>query len=368
MIELYGRQFSRVEFEHRVGSPTQVCGITRYRYDDGGRSRGVRVIRIDTGRLCVDIVVDRGLDVARATLDGVPFMWRSANDIASPAFYDPTGDEWLRSFFGGWLTTCGLSNFGPAGADRWGSFGLHGRVDNIPANDIAVTTEWRDERCVFEVRGSLRESKALGANLALYRRWWTELASTTLHLEDRVVNEGSLRAPHMILYHCNAGFPLLDSSARVHVSHAAVEPRDAAARAGMEVWDRGGEPQPDFAEQVFIHTPVACADGRARAAVLNASAMDGRGLGFEIAFEPESLPALFSWRKLGYGDYVMSVEPANTRAIQGREFAYAHGLLPFLDPGEERTYRLDFTALAGPALTATAATIASANATRDEQR
>lgn len=367
MLDLFGYRLSREEFERRVGSLAQAGGVTQFIYE-GGRSSGVRGIRIDTGRLCVEIVADRGLDLARATFDGVPFMWRSANDIAAPTFYNPNGDEWLRSFFGGWLTTCGLTNFGPAGSDRWGSYGLHGRVNNIPAEDLGVQTRWDGDRCIFEVRGTLRESKALSATLVLHRRWWTELGSATIHLEDRVVNAGSMPAPHMMLYHCNAGFPLLGPATRLYVSHASIEPRDEQAAAGLDVWDQGGEPQAGFAEQVFIHTPVACGDGKARAAVMNSHSSGGHGLGFEIAYEPESLPALFTWRKLDHGDYVMSVEPANTRAIQGREYAAAHGCLPIMDVGEERTYRLDFTALAGEALIESAATIASANATTADQR
>ncbi len=53
----------------------------------------------------------------------------------------------------------------------------------------------------------------------------------------------------------------------------------------------------------------------------NEELLEGAGLGFEIAFDPNALPALFTWRKLDFGDYVMSVEPANTAAIQGREYA-----------------------------------------------
>ncbi len=364
MLDLYGRQLSREDFERRVGSPAQAGGITEFTYE-GGRSTGVRGIRIETGRLSVDIVADRGLDIARATLDGTPFVWRSAYDIAAPAFYNPNGDEWLRSFFGGWLTTCGLANFGPAGSDRWGSYGLHGRINTLPADDLWVSTRWEADRCLFEVRGTFRESKALGVTLLLHRRWWTELGSATLHLEDRVVNAGNERTPHMILYHCNAGFPLLSPTARTHVSRLSIEPRDQAAAAGLDVWDRGGEPQPIFAEQVFIHEPTACADGRARAAIGDPA---GKGLGFEIAYDPRSLPALFTWRKLEYGNYVMSVEPANTRAIQGREYAATHDCLPFLEAGEERTYRLDFTALCGEALTQSVATIANANATIADPR
>ncbi|MHB8461108.1 MAG: aldose 1-epimerase family protein [Vulcanimicrobiaceae bacterium] len=361
MPELFGRRFSRAELEARIGSLAQVAGISEFRYA-GGRSDGVLGIRIDTGRLCVELVADRALDIASATLDGVPFMWRSANDIAAPAYYDDRGDAWLRSFFGGWLTTCGLANFGPAGFDAWGEYGLHGRINNTPASEVSVQTRWIGDRCIFEICGVMHESEALASSFELHRRWWTEIGSTTLHLEDRVRNVGSRRSPHMMLYHCNAGFPLVGPAARVFVSHRDIVPRDAQALAGLREWNCGGEPQAGFAEQVFIHTPLPCADGKARASIARGDAGDGRGLGFEIAYDPVALPALFTWRKLDHGDYVMSVEPANSRAIQGRSYAAEHGELPFLEAGEERCYFLDFTALTGEALLASTATIESANA------
>lgn len=157
-----------------------------------------------------------------------------------------------------------------------------------------MQTCWDGDHCVFEVRGTPRESKALKATLVLHRRWGTELGSATMHLEDRVVNVGTVAAPHMILYHCNAGFPLLGASTYVYVSHASIKPRDKQAEVGLDVWNRGAEPEFGFAEQVFIHTPVACVGGKARAAVVNPQSNGGRGLGFEIAYEPESLPALFT--------------------------------------------------------------------------
>ncbi|NNM92121.1 MAG: aldose 1-epimerase family protein [Candidatus Eremiobacteraeota bacterium] len=362
MPELFGEHLTRAELSARLGSLAAIGGITEFEYASG-RARGVRAVRVDTGRLCVEIVLDRALDIARASVDGVPFAWRSSNEIAAPGYYDPNGDEWLRSFFGGWLTTCGLANFGPAGSDAWGAFGLHGRIDNTPAAEYGARTWWEGERCFFEISGSMRESKALGADLVLYRRWRTEIGSATLHLEDRVVNEGGERAPHMMLYHCNAGFPLLGAQTRIYASRSATEARDAEAQAGIAQWDRGGEPVEHFAEQVFIHRPIPCADGRARAAIVNPGFDGGRGIGFEIAYDPVALPALFSWRQLSRGQYVLAVEPANTPAIQGRTYAGAHGLLPFLEPGEERRYALSFTALGGDDLSASIATIAKANAT-----
>ncbi|MBV8728048.1 MAG: aldose 1-epimerase family protein [Candidatus Eremiobacteraeota bacterium] len=362
MPELFGRRLTRNELKARVGSLAQVGGITEFAYESG-RARGVRAVRLDTGVLSVEIVIDRALDIAHAAYRGTPFVWRSANDIAAPAFYEAAGDEWLRSFFGGWLTTCGISNFGPPGKDQWGTFGQHGRINNLPADSYSAETRWDGDRCFLEVTGAMRETKALGENLVLYRRWTTELGSSMIQLQDRVVNEGGTRTPHMILYHCNAGFPLLGPQTHVYVSHSKVEPRDAQAKAGLDLWDRGGDPQAGFAEQVFIHMPRACADDKSRAAIVREDLLEGAGLGFEVAFDPNELPALFTWRKLDYRDYVMSVEPANTAAIQGREYAQAHDMLPFLEPGEERTYELVFTALSGDALRASIAAIANANAT-----
>jgi len=353
---------SRRDLEARVGSLDQVGGVAELTYDTG-RARGVRVLQLCTGPLSVDIIADRALDIAHARYLGVPFVWQSANDIAAPAYYDARGDEWLRSFFGGWLTTCGLSNFGPAGGDAWGDFGLHGRIDNTPAQGVCAATRWEGERCILEVAGTVWETKALSTRLVLRRRWWSELGSATLHLEDRVSNEGATRAPHMMLYHCNAGFPLVDATTRVYASCGAITARDAPAAAGLPEWDRGGEPQRGFAEQVFILEPRAARDGKALGAIVNADLLGGEGLGFEVAFDPAALPAMFTWRKLGFGDYVMSLEPANTPAIEGRAYAAAHNMLPFLEPGEERIYALEFTSLTGDALRDSIATIQSANAT-----
>ncbi|MBV9973585.1 MAG: aldose 1-epimerase family protein [Candidatus Eremiobacteraeota bacterium] len=362
MPDLFGERISREQLNARVGSLAQVGGITEFTYNSG-RGRGVRAVRVDTGVLSVDIVIDRALDIPHAAFRGTPFVWRTANDIAAPEFYEAAGDEWLRSFFGGWLTTCGLANFGPPGSDRWGTFGQHGRINNLPAANFSAQTRWEGDRCIFEVSGTMRETKALGEKLVLHRRWTAELGSSVMHLQDRVVNEGGTSRPHMILYHCNAGFPLLAAGTRVHVSHQSVQPRDEQAKAGMDVWNRGGEPQAGFAEQVFIHRPRACADGKARAAIVRDDLFDGADLGFEIAYDCASLPALFTWRKLDVGDYVMSVEPANTLAIQGRQYAKEHDMLPFLEPGEERAYELSFTALSGDALRASIDAIANANAT-----
>ncbi len=206
---------------------------------------------------------------------------------------------------------------------------------------------WTNERCTLQISGTVVEAQMFGESLRLERRLCIDVGTNRLNLHDAVTNDGGTRRPHMLLYHCNMGFPLLDSSARLEVSHRSMRPRDEQAARGLGAWNRGGEPDPAFAEQVFIHEPAACADGRARAVMLNRSLDDGRGIALVVEYDPRQLPALFTWRMLGAKTYVMGIEPANCTTIEGRTEAGNRGTLPFLEAGERRTYDLSFEVLAG---------------------
>ena len=346
MPQLFGRGYSRSELSALTGHLDALAGITPLERVSG-RGRGVREISVRTGSgFSFVSVADRALDVALAAYDAFPLCWRSCNEIASPTYADDEADGFLRTFAGGLFTTCGLANFGPAGSDAWGTFGLHGRINLAPAENVRCETTWPDEHtCVFEVAGTMRETQVFGENFRLERRLRAFAGGTSLELHDTVTNEASSRRPHMILYHCNGGFPILAPETRLYVSHASVRPRDAQAARGLDVWDRGASPQRDFEEQVFIHEPIACADGRAAAILWNPLLREGRGLGLAIRFDPIQLPAFFTWRMLAHGTYVMGMEPANCPTIEGRVEAGKRGTLPFLEAGESRTYDLEFTVL-----------------------
>jgi hypothetical protein len=93
----------------------------------------------------------------------------------------------------------------------------------------------------------------------------------------------------------------------------------------------------DYAEQVFAHeldTSLATAEAK----------LTNRRLGLSLAvrFRPAELPALFQWKMLGSGTYVLGLEPANCPAIEGRATARERGQLPILSPGESRSYTLEF--------------------------
>ncbi len=331
-------RFARSYVEPRVGRIEQVAGIVPIVYG-GGRAYGTRgfIVRSGSG-FEFECIADRALDVASASYCGIPLAWHGPGGIAYPAYYAPVGHEFEQNFFGGLLTTCGLNAFGPPGNDRWGTWGQHGRINHLPAQEIGHEVRWDGDTGTLHLWGTIYEYEMFGEMLRLERRWSIELGSSRLLLHDRVSNDGGSASPHMMLYHCNAGYPLLDARSELQVTSSEVTPRDDVARAGLAHWNKGGEPAADFAEQVFVHRPVAISDGLAEVTFGNPELAVTLAIRFDVA----ELPAFFNWRMLGVKTYVMGMEPANCPTIEGRIAANAAGTLPFLAPGETREYHLSF--------------------------
>jgi hypothetical protein len=213
--------------------------------------------------------------------------------------------------------------------DEDGVVGMHGRIGAIPAH--LTVAEATSE--AITVSGTVRQTAVFAENLLLRRRITSRVGSSSFTVEDTVTNEGSGVSPHMVLYHVNLGWPLLDDGGVVDIPHAAVRPRDADAEDGFGHQYDIGAPVRGFREQVYIHE----AGTDRYASVTNKQ----RGLRFTLRFS-ETLPAVFEWKMTATQHYVLGLEPANTPEIGGRAAARAAGLLPHLEPGESITYRLGF--------------------------
>lgn len=312
----------------RVGSLDQVARVDRFVEDDGP-ARGARRLRVvNGGGLDFDVHPDRALDIGAASFNGIPLAWLSSTGITRPDAYEPQGRGWLRTFGGGLVTTCGLDSFGPPADDEDGVSGMHGRIGTVPARLTEVTAT----SVVVAVAGEVRQAGVFQENLVLRRRISSRVGSSSFTIDDTVTNEGESRSPHMVLYHVNLGWPLLDAGAVIDIPAASVEPRDPDAVEGFDVRNEIGEPQVGFREQVYVHR---ASDDRV-ARVTNAA----RGLTFTLRHS-ETLPALFQWKLTATKHFVLGLEPANTPEIQGRAAARANGLLPYLAPGESRSYSIE---------------------------
>jgi hypothetical protein len=343
MGSLYERNLSRQEFMQHVGHMDQIAGIRLVEAADG-RARGSRMFQVWTGGgLYFDVLVDRSLDIGACRYKGVPLSWVSSVGIVHPAYYEPEGLGWLRSFGGGLLATCGLDQFGSPSSDAGEEFGLHGRVGNLPAKAVGYRTYWDGDSYELEVTGEVRQTRVFGENLVLRRRISTRLGSNRILIGDTVTNEGFAPQPHMILYHFNLGFPLVSENSRLHLESEQVFPRNEDAEAGLEDWMNLQPPTAGFREHVFRHDLAADAEGKVHVTLENPTI----GIGLRWTYDKASLPHLFQWKMMGQGAYIVGIEPGNSSGIDGRAAARESGDLPHLEPGESRSYVIEVEVIEG---------------------
>ena len=196
-----------------------------------------------------------------------PISYISKTGVVAPAYYESEGVEWLRSFFAGLLTTCGLSNVGaPCSEDDpvlgTRPYGLHGRISNMAAEQVGVREEWQGEDALLmSVSGCLREACLHGENLTLRRTVSARLGENCLRIHDVVENAGFRARPLMLLYHINLGYPILDDGSRFLCRSRDIRPATELARAELADYARMSGPVVGAAERVYFHDPQADANG-----------------------------------------------------------------------------------------------------------
>jgi len=332
-----------------VGHPDQVAGVEVVEAVDGD-ARGVRLVRLRTGEIDVDLAVDRALDVVRASVRGVPVGWLSPAGLRHPAYAEPVGFGPLRTFTGGLLTTCGLDHVhGPADTpDPYGHPGialthhpLHGRVAALPAR---LTRAGREGRATLVVEGEVRQATPFGEHLVLTRRIEADLGGRTLRVRDRVRNDGFVATPLAVLYHVNVGWPVLTPDARLHLPAGEVHGAGGAAAERDETVV--GAPEPGAREAVRDHLVAADGSGRAHAAITTDDIGDGRTAGLLVSWDAARLPTMTHWSMLGAGMYVVGLEPSSV-PLSGVAAAREAGTLQLLAPGEEACLAVDLVLLHG---------------------
>jgi len=345
MVMLYGRAWSREELLSRVGDISQVARIKLHRLCEGYED-GVLAADLITGSgFQCTVLGSRGLDISAASFNGRSLAWRSAQMDRHPAYYEPHGLGWLRNFPGGLLTTCGLTYMGAPDRDEGVELGLHGRYSNTPAYAIRAWGDWEGDDYMLRVEGSVREAVVFGENVCLHRTILAHAGESNIRVRDVVRNEGFAPSPHMILYHINLGWPVVDAGSQVVIPATATLPRDAEAADEGDAWMHLHEPRTNYREKVYFHTANAGPDGMATAAVVNPW-LDG-GLGVYVRYRPDQLPYFVQWKMLGQGTYVVGLEPANALVL-GRSKEREAGRLQTLMPGEERCYDLEIGVVSGP--------------------
>jgi hypothetical protein len=319
-----------------IGNSAQL-GYSRHYELTQGLGRGMRAVDVSTGAgLQYTVLPDRGMDISLTTFKGVNLVYLTPNTESAPAFYEPQGIGWLRTFNGGLLTTCGLTHLGLPTVDNGETLGLHGRYSTQPAKQFADISELNGSQPCYRLKGTVEEAMLLGDKLRLEREITSFQGENRILITDFITNFGFQKSPYTILYHFNFGYPLLSEHTLLEIDKCATQPRDKASEAGIETCTQLHAPAESYQEQVFFHTLQADEQQFASVRLKNPEL----GIALTVRIHTPALPYLTQWKMLGYGDYVLGIEPSNV-FCQSREVLRKQDKLPFLEPGEVTTNRIE---------------------------
>lgn len=331
-MDLRNETFNPEEILRRVGRMDQVASVVPVTLENG-TERGVRAFDIENSSgLRIQVLADRALDIGAASYKGINLCWHSPAGFANPAFYEPIGDGWLRTFGGGLLVTCGLTNVGPPATENGRSYGQHGRIGNIPAENVSYGGAWQCDKYVLTVSGQVRQGVLFGENLILHRAISMALGDPKIEIETVVENAGFEPSPLMVLFHCNFGWPLIDSGTKLAGNFVNIRPRDQEAAQGQESALFFEDPTPVYKEKVYFLAP---SEERPRISIVN----EKLPLAVSFQYNRSELTHLTEWKMMGQGAYVVGVEPGNCHPISITE-ARKKGDLQFIAPGEKKRFGL----------------------------
>lgn len=331
----------------KISNSIQLGGIETSVLDNGP-SRGTRVAWINTGTgLRYKIVIDRAMDIADAFFNQHSLAWISHAGVVGPQPFSDRGAAWLRTFGGGLLTTCGLSHVGPPESDAYGERGLHGLISNQPAEvESIIQPDVLQGTLEMSIRAKIRETRIFGPSFELIRTISGTLGEATIRIHDEVVNAGNTPTPHMMLYHCNFGWPLVNEGTDILWKGTWQSPNAGGAGnifseghnfrkcpAPMEKHKAGGE-------AVAFIDPAYDDSGQCSCGLYN----EELRLAVELRFDKKQLPWLTNWQHWGKGEYVTGLEPGTNPPIGQTKARQQHQLIE-LAPGETRTYDLEFEVL-----------------------
>jgi hypothetical protein len=339
MIEAFGKKFKKEELLERISSMSQIAGAKVFEHTEG-KAAGVKAVEVNAGLgLSFTVLLDRGMDIGEAYYKGVPIAWKSKVGVIAPTYFENQGHHWLRDFYGGLLTTCGLIQVGEPCEDKGVYHGLHGRISHIPAEKYWVDEYWEGDDYIVKVTGRMREAKIYDENLTLTREIKCVYGQKKVFIKDIVENEGYNETPFMIMYHVNEPFPIVSENSRLYSSAAKVEPQQEWAD---DYW-RMSKPVPGYKYQTFVHTMPKDRD-RVYYAIIN----EELKLGVYLGYDPQALPVGNEWKMLGQQDYVVAMEPSNTFNV-GIAESRKQGWLPFLKGREKKEINLEIGVLDGAA-------------------
>ena len=342
---------SKFAWQDRIINHAQIGGIETSILDNG-LGKGTRIAWVNTGSgLRYKVVLDRACDIADAFFNQHSLAWLSHAGVTAPRPDAHQGIEWLRAFGGGLVATCGLMHIGGPETDETESRGLHGRISNIPAEVVSIIQpDPVNGQLDMSITAVTKESRVFGPNLELKRTISSTIGDSAIRIKDVVTNRGNVPCPHMYLYHCNFGWPLVDKGADILY-------KGACESYGRDMDNELFNSRHNFRKAcgpIDFHraTGESCGkidvtadrNGMCTVGIYNSKLP----LALQLRYKKKQLPALLNWQHFGFGDYACALEPGTNSTI-GQAGARKNKELIYLKPGQSRTYELELKVLTAPA-------------------
>ena len=298
----------------------------------GGAREGVLLVELVAGDTRVTVLPDRGLGIWKIVSRGFELGWQSP--VQGPVhprhvpLGEPSGLGWLDGF-DELVARCGLVSNGAPDFAANGRLlhGLHGRIANLPANDVEVVLD--DVAGTVTLTGAVDETRFLFHDLRMHTQIVLHADQPRVAWTDRVENRSDRPTTMQMLYHVNFGPPLLGPGAELLADVVELAPRDAAAVGDVPTWNRYVAPQPGRGEQVHFMTLRPDAAGRATAVLVAADGSHAARFSWRAA----ELPCLTLWKNQGglADGYVTGIEPG-TNYPNPRSFEEKQGRVVPLAP------------------------------------
>jgi galactose mutarotase-like enzyme len=328
----------------KISNHRQLGGIETSVLDNGA-GRGVRIAWIDTGTgFRYKVIIDRAMDIADAFYNQHSLAWISHVGVTAPQPMSTHGIDWLRTFGGGLLATCGLDHVGGPETDESGDRGVHGHIGNLPAEIVSIIQpDLRSGSLDMSITGIIRQHTIFGPCLTLKRTISGKLGEAALKIHDEIINEGNTAAPLMLLYHFNFGWPLVDEGTDIiwKGTHRVASDPNLLGVENIKKCPAPLELHQGNGESVIFIDPEADAEHKVHCGLWNKE----RELGLHISFDKRELPCLTNWHHFAEQEYVTGIEPGTNPPI-GQKAARESNTLTRLAPGEKKEITLTLNILA----------------------
>ncbi len=337
----------KFEWENKICNHAQVGGIETSVLDNG-LGKGTRIAWFNTGSgLRFKVVVDRAMDIVDAFFNEYSLAWISHCGVTAPRPDANKGFEWLYSFAGGLVTTCGLTHVGGPEKDDSEERGLHGRISNIPAEvESIIQPDPINGKLEMSMTGVVKESRLFGVTYELRRTITAEIGKPIIRIKDVVTNKAMTQQPLMLLYHCNFGWPLVDEGTDIIWRGKCV----SRGTGKDDVIFNDKHNYKKCPNPLEIHrASEACGyidlEADKKGFCLMGLSNQKIGLAVAIKYKKKQLPWMANWQHWSFGEYVTGIEPGTNPPIGQIEARNIKQLVK-LQPGQSRTQELEIAVLA----------------------